>query len=77
MRPTVERSAVRTLAMLAVAQVGAVDIQAQMPALDIHLHRAGSLIKALERAQAQGGIAQLLVNLSGCQGWHRCLRRHG
>ncbi|MNG08833.1 hypothetical protein D3C84_922180 [compost metagenome] len=56
--------------MLAVAQVGAVDIQAQMPALDIHLHRAGSLIKALERAQAQGGIAQLLVNLSGCQGRH-------
>ncbi|MNN77588.1 hypothetical protein D3C81_1940660 [compost metagenome] len=63
--------------MQAVVQAAVVDIEAQTPALDVHLYRTGSFVKALERAQAQGGIAQLLVNLSGCQGWHRCLRRHG
>jgi ribosomal protein S28E/S33 len=63
--------------MQAVVQVGVVDIEAQTPALDVHLYRAGLLIKALERTQAQGGVTQLLVNLSGSQGRHRCLRRDG
>ncbi|MNV89097.1 hypothetical protein D3C71_1833640 [compost metagenome] len=63
--------------MQAVAQVCAIDIKAKTPMLDVDMHRTGLIFKALERAQVQGCIAQLLVNLAGGQGRHGCLRAVG
>jgi hypothetical protein len=41
-------------------QVIAVDVEGQPPALDIDLHQAspGLFAEALQRADAQGGVAQ-------------------
>ncbi|MNY74108.1 hypothetical protein D3C86_2130550 [compost metagenome] len=60
--PAVEHAlaAVRALAALAMTQMVAVDVEGQAPALDIDLHQArpGLFTEALQRANAQGGVAQ-------------------
>jgi hypothetical protein len=63
--------------MQAVTQVKVVDIEAQAPTFDVDQYRTGLPVKSPERAQAQCGVTQLLVNLSGSKGRHRCLRRDG
>ncbi|MNT72372.1 hypothetical protein D3C72_2109660 [compost metagenome] len=47
-------------------QVGTVEIQAQAPTVDVDFSA-----DTPQRTNAQGGITQLLANLTGAQGWHR------
>ena len=76
MLPTVVLTTVGALAMQAVAQMIAVDIQGQAPALDVDLRVAASGLigETRERANALSDITQLLVNLAGVQARHGCLR---
>ena len=76
MLPTVVLTTIGALAMQAVAQMIAVDIQGHAPALDVDLRVAlsGLIGETRERANALGDITQLLVNLAGGQGRHGCLR---
>jgi hypothetical protein len=64
------------LAVQAVAQVAGVDLQSQLPAVDVDLYmtRLAVFIETLERANTLGGVAQRLVNLAGGEGGHGCLR---
>lgn len=70
--PVVEftHAAIGAVAALTVAHMDAVDVEGQAPAFDIDLNLAGPgvFIEAPQRVDAQGGIAQCLVNLAGGQG---------
>ncbi|MNU07183.1 hypothetical protein D3C72_2526670 [compost metagenome] len=50
----------------------AFEVQQQLPALDVYVYLAagGAGRQWLQRTNTQGGVAQLLVDLTGSQGGH-------